>query len=175
MELSRRQQAALVAICDTFAPGLEGLPVASEAGVPDEIVGTFERHPRKGEVQEILRLLSAWEHAARPLRRFSSLPLAERERVLRSWRDSSLERKRSAYKVLRKAVLNHYFGLPGPARASLGYPGRLERSGVAMPFEPERVHGARRLDCDVCVVGSGAGGGTAAGVLAEAGRPPRPP
>ena len=118
MELSRRQHAALVAICDTFAPGLDGLPPASEAGVPAAVVGAFERHPRKRELQEILRLLSVWEHAARPPRRFSSLPLAAREQVLRSWRDSSLERKRSAYKVLRKAVLHHYFGLPGPARSS---------------------------------------------------------
>ena len=139
MELSRRQRAALVAICDTFAPGLDGLPAASEAGVPDEVIGAFDRHPRKSEVQEILRLLSVWEHAARPPRRFSSLPLADRERALRSWRDSSLDRKRSAYKVLRKAVLHHYFGLPGPARASLGYPGPLAHAGVALPFEPERA------------------------------------
>ena len=58
MELSRRQQAALVAICDTFAPGLDGLPAASEAGVPEEFVGALERHPRESEVRDILRLLS---------------------------------------------------------------------------------------------------------------------
>lgn len=169
MELSRRQRAALDAICDTFAPGLDGLPSAVELGVPDAFAAAIARHPREAERVRVLRLLSAWELAARPLRRFSTLPLDERERVLRAWRDSSLERRRSAYKVLRKGVLHHYFGLPGPPRDALGYPGALEREAPPLPFEPLRADRPLELTCDVCVVGSGAGGGTAAGVLAAAG------
>ena len=88
MELSRRQRAALASIADTFAPGLDGLPAASDLGVPEAFVEALDRHPRRAEVREILQLLSVWELAALPLRRFSSLHLAERERVLRSWRDS---------------------------------------------------------------------------------------
>jgi choline dehydrogenase-like flavoprotein len=169
MVLSRRQRAALEAICDTFAPGLDGLPSATAIGVPDEIVAAFARHPRAAERDRVLRLLSAWELVARPPRRFSRLPLAERERVLRAWRDSSSEQKRSAYKVLRKGTLHHYFGLAAPSRDALGYPGRLERNGASPAFTPHVVRHGEELDCDVCVVGSGAGGGTAAGVLAAAG------
>src|ERR687888_1661457 len=107
MELSRRQRAALDAICDTFAPGLDGLPSATELGVPESVVAAIARHPRVAEREQLLRLLSVWEFAARPLRRFSKLPRVEREAVLRGWRDSRLAARRSAYKTFRKAVLSH--------------------------------------------------------------------
>ena len=167
MELSRRQRAALDAICDTFAPGLDGLPSATELGVPASVVDAIARHPSVSERNQLLRLLSIWEFAARPLRRFSRLPFGEREAVLRTWRDSGLASRRSAYKTLRKAVLSHYFGSLGEPRSALGYPGPLRVPVQPPPFEAERASGD--IDCDVCVVGSGAGGGTAAGVLAAAG------
>src|ERR671924_306309 len=70
-------------------------------------------------------------------------------------------------------------GTPGFRRAprpsavdeALGYPGPLGPPDNPPPktIEPLPIGEDTELECDVCVVGYGAGGGTAAGVLASAG------
>jgi choline dehydrogenase-like flavoprotein len=182
-DLSTKARAALDAICDTFVPGGEGLPSATELGVPDTLLGLVERNPRAAERRQVGQLLGLWDTrllsaiAGGGVRRFTSLSQTDRERVLLAWADSRLPQRRAAFQALRKGALLAYYGsggangAPNPAWDAIGYPGPLGRPDNPPPrtITPLTIDGDTTLDCDVVIVGSGAGGGTAAAVLTKAG------
>ena len=180
---SDRQRASLAAIVDTFAPGVDGLPSASEHGVVEVIEEAVASNPRQAERRQVAQLLGLWNTRLMTaiggggFDRFGELPQARREDVLRSWRDSRLAQRRGAYQALRKAALLMYYMKPGPdgrtspmwERAGFpGPPGRRE-DAAAPALTPIVADRDMELDCDVVVVGSGAGGGPAAAVLTAAG------
>jgi long-chain-alcohol oxidase len=183
MNVGSRQRRALEEICDAFCPSDPGLPSARELGVADALFAAVAVNPRESERRQLLTLLSVWDSrglgalSGAGLKRFSSLPREDRERVLLAWGDSRLTQRRAAFQALRKGALLFYYMLSGadgarnPAWDAIGYDGPLGRLESAPPksLTITPVDRGCKLECDVVIVGSGAGGGTTAAVLAGAG------
>jgi long-chain-alcohol oxidase len=183
VELTDRQRRALEDICDAFCPSGNGAPSARELGVAAAVLSAVSQNPRASERKQLAGLLSLWDTrgigavGGAGFKRFSELPPAERERLLLSWADSRLPQRRAVFEALRKGALLFYYMLSGPggtrnpAWDAIGYDGPLGPLPEAKPkaLAPLAIDRDTRLDCDVVIVGSGAGGGTVAGVLAGAG------
>jgi choline dehydrogenase-like flavoprotein len=180
---TERELATLAEVAETFVRGdaLRRARLTTEA---------IERAADPQQVHQFHRLLGLMESrfanlilGRRPTR-FTSMSPAARQRYLLGWSRSRFASRRTAFGTLRKLMTFLAYADPGadasgnPRHAVIGYeperpPVAAERTPIVpyrLPFEIGAPTEPMTLEADVVVVGSGAGGGVVAAMLAEAGR-----
>jgi choline dehydrogenase-like flavoprotein len=183
-QLTPRRARALAAVCDTFVPAVEPPGVerddptgfwgrrASDLDVPrrvgEYVVTGLAPQDRDG----LLRLLDLL-HLAGITRRSQTA----RERLVRGLRRLSPD-VADGLDAFRSLTMLEFYGRSAPDGRNpnweqLGYPGPPDLDPPPerlATFVPPPGAGILELEADVCVIGSGSGGGVVAGELAAAGR-----
>lgn len=181
--LSPRQERTLRALCDTYVTSVEPPSVESgdptgfwertasdldtHAAVADHVLGELDEEDREGMIQllDVVAMLG-----------FAHLPQAAREATLRGLHRLSddIAEGLDAYRVL---TMMEFYGRADAGRRNpnweqFGYPGPPDittRPAALRTIRPGPADDRLALEADVCVIGSGSGGGVVAGELAAAG------
>jgi choline dehydrogenase-like flavoprotein len=175
-DLTGTHREVLAAVCDTVVPAIARDPdpdgffarKASDVWVPQVVEHVLAGMPddQRAGLLALLEALAAQDFARSSQR--------SREQIMRQ---VALMGPAAAAGIdtLTTLTLFLFYGLPdergrNPSWRTLGYPGPTSPAPkVERPLRPYVPDGDTTLDADICVVGSGAGGGVMAGVLSERG------
>jgi choline dehydrogenase-like flavoprotein len=183
--LSETQRQTLRALCDTFVPSVVAethdelerdfmARAASDLGVAEQIEGVMAEAMTPAEIAGFAGLLDALGAVG-----FTDADLDTRTQTVHGFGAQDVEAKQGL-RALKGLALLFFYGLPdaagrNPNWEALGFPG-----AKAAPPSAEQapktitvleVSGeTATLSCDVCVIGSGAGGSVIAAECAKAGK-----
>ncbi|MGB1207509.1 MAG: GMC family oxidoreductase N-terminal domain-containing protein [Chitinophagales bacterium] len=188
--ITEKQYDALVVACDAIVPSVKineteiikkfGELKASDLNVADRVLEiiNIQSEGDKKEFKQLLSILSSallgitWMGSFKNIMQLSK---KQREKMLLSWQYSKIPDLRKGFHSLRKLATFIFYTQvdktgKNPTWEAIEYPGPLSLPPQKeQPIQPFFVEKDTQLCCDVVVIGSGAGGGLAAGMLAEAG------
>jgi choline dehydrogenase-like flavoprotein len=181
-------------ICDTFIPALESADHpdfysrrASDISVDRELARIIESELRPEFREQIRGMLRYFENPLFNLalhqkpKGFSHLSHQDRENYLSGWANSKIPLRRTGFQALKRLILFLNYSLPNtegfnPNWDAIGYHGPpilADRVHYTLPEEkrikPLTPTTETTLECDACVIGSGAGGSVIASVLSKGG------
>jgi len=186
--LSERERAVLAALCEAFHPRLTPLSdddpelfrvSATELGVPraaEEAIALLSADQRD-DFRRFLRLVDnrfATLILGGSIRTARSMTIEERARLLWSLANSRAGQIRTGFQAIKRLSSFLFYSLSQSEETSsvlraLGYTSPSRPASRAVRVGVSTVSPAAAIDADVCVVGSGAGGGVVAAALARKG------
>ncbi|HSM01699.1 MAG TPA: GMC family oxidoreductase N-terminal domain-containing protein [Acidimicrobiia bacterium] len=180
--LAPRLLDAFDAFAGTIFPAIDGVRSASDLDAGRRLgAEIFDRLPddrARRDLEQVLRLMDSGLGSILLFGMpgtLASMPPDVREDALRRMSRSPVRKVRQGFQALKAlAGILHANPAPGwdtwPLWEAMGYPGpHLPEPASPGTVRPITIEGDEEWECDVVVVGSGAGGGVAAAVLAGAG------
>ena len=186
MTLAPKHLDAFTAVVDTILPSAPGdgpvwTTAGKDLGLADRLPQVYESLPHDDDRRDLKRLLNLLGSRAGGMvlfRRpavFATMSPTGRADAFRTMEHSPIGMVRKGARALKTVAALLWVTTDNPATPpgpwlEMGYPGPLGAPPqVDKPIRTETIIGDSTIDADVVVVGSGAGGGTVAGVLAAAG------
>jgi choline dehydrogenase-like flavoprotein len=179
---SARQLATLATLAEAFAPGFGAAENARRAVAAAELLNQVAD---PADLAQLRLVVSALDNSLASLLTgagwggVSTRDVAGRERLLLNWGHSRFGPRRTAFQAFKRVLLFLAYTDPGtphapnPAWVRMGYVPAGPVDAPPASINPLEVEPAAddllRLEADVVIVGSGAGGGVVAARLAAAG------